>query len=222
MPANHRLFYYMKAYFFRTNWIIRTLFPNYTWRKDPHLKKVYLTFDDGPTPAVTPWVIDQLNQFDATAAFFCIGQNIDANPEIFDQLIKSNHLIGNHTDDHCNGWKTSNDHYIESVKKCSEKIRSKVNSLSHFRPPYGKITAKQADQVRSIGYSVVMWEIISGDYDTALSPEKCLENVLYKIRPGSIIVFHDSVKAFANLEYVLPRTLQFLKDNGYEFGALTD
>lgn len=198
------------------------LFPQYMWRKKTSQKKVYLTFDDGPTPVITPWTLDQLNQHNAKATFFCIGQNIDANPEIFRQLVDSRHIIGNHTDDHCNGWQTATTSYAKSVQKCTDKILRVIPSVSYFRPPYGKITRKQAREVRSMGYTIVMWDIISGDYDADLSPEKCLENVIRKIRPGSIIVFHDSVKAFPNLEHVLPRTLEYLKENGYEFGALTD
>ena len=212
----------MKPYFYRTGLIVSLLFPNYLWKKETSTKTVYLTFDDGPTPMITEWVLEQLEEHNAKAAFFCIGRNISQNPQILRKVIESGHIIGNHTEKHLKGWDTDVATYIESVKECSHKILQHVKTDLWFRPPYGKIKSSQARAIKKMDYKIVMWDIISGDYDKNFSPEDCLENLLKKIRPGSIIVFHDSAKAFDNLKYVLPKTLEFLKTNGYNCGALTD
>ena len=204
-------------YWIKTNRLIKRIFSNYVWDIPTVEKKVYLTFDDGPTPKITAWVLNQLKAFDAKATFFCIGDNIQKYPEIFNSILLNGHNIGNHTFNHYNGWKTKTPKYIENVLLCKEAIQQQTtDNRQLFRPPYGKIKKSQAKAILELGYKIIMWDILSADFDTTITPEKCLENVLKNVAPGSIIVFHDSAKAFKNLEYTLPRTLQFLKDNQYQ------
>lgn len=207
----------MKWYWIKTSRLIKRIFPKYIWDFPAVEKTVYLTFDDGPTPEITTWVLEQLEQFDAQATFFCIGDNIQKHPEIFNQMVQNGHSVGNHTFNHLNGWKTSTVAYLENVRLCEVLIpQHKTHNTTLFRPPYGKIKKSQAEILLAQGYKIIMWDVLSADFDEKVTPEKCLENVLRNIRPGSIIVFHDSVKAFKNLQYALPRTLAFLKQQGYE------
>lgn len=200
----------------KTHWIIKRLFSNYVWEIPNNENKVYLTFDDGPTPEITEWTLNQLKEYNAKATFFCIGDNIRKYPEIFQKIINEGHSIGNHTFNHFNGWKTSTSDYIENVKLYeTEHCKLNTEHCKLFRPPYGKIKPSQSKILRKLGYKIIMWDIISYDFDATISKEQCLENVLKNVKSGSIIVFHDSKKAFWNLEYVLPRTLEFLKEKGY-------
>jgi peptidoglycan/xylan/chitin deacetylase (PgdA/CDA1 family) len=201
---------------------IKLLFPKYVWDIPNHENKVYLTFDDGPTPEITEWVLDQLQLYDAKATFFCIGNNIEKNPEIFQKIINENHAFGNHTFNHLKGWKTDTNEYVENTRRCSLFIREKGKVISDkgdtfelFRPPYGKIKTSQSRALRRLGYKIIMWDVLSRDFDRTIAPEECLKNVLKNVETGSIIVFHDSIKAAQNLKYVLPKTLAFLKENGF-------
>jgi peptidoglycan/xylan/chitin deacetylase (PgdA/CDA1 family) len=203
-------------YWIKTNKLIKLIFPNYVWDIPTVEKKVYLTFDDGPTPEITAWVLNQLKEFNAKATFFCIGDNIRKYPEIFDSIIINGHTIGNHTFSHYNGWKTKTSDYIENVLLCKEAIRKQTTDNTQlFRPPYGKIRKSQANIIRKEGYKIIMWDVLSGDFDGRISPEKCLQNVTKNTRPGSIIVFHDSEKSHKNLVFTLPKFLTFLKQNNY-------
>lgn len=215
----------MKPYWIKTHFIIKKLFPNLIWDIPNKEKKIYLTFDDGPTPEITQWVLAELEKHQVKATFFCIGKNIAAHPEIFNTIIEKGHSIGNHTYNHLNGWKTKTKHYIENSLLCENNIsnlQSKICNLKSklFRPPYGKITAAQAKELRQLGYKIIMWDVLSADFDQTISPEKCLENVLKNTQNGSIVVFHDSVKAYKNLKYVLPRALDYLTKNNYSFEKL--
>ncbi|MBA4155029.1 polysaccharide deacetylase family protein [Flavobacterium sp.] len=206
----------MNFLWIKTNRLIKFIFSNYVWNISNGEKKVYLTFDDGPTPEITEWVLEQLKTYNAKATFFCIGNNMAKHPEIFKRLLNEGHTIGNHTQNHVKGWKTENNTYFEEVEKCDEVISKHTNIDSKlFRPPYGKIKPSQSIYLRKIGYKIIMWDVLSADFDTTISKEKCLENVLKNVESGSIIVFHDSIKAFPNLEYTLPKTLEFLSKNGY-------
>jgi peptidoglycan/xylan/chitin deacetylase (PgdA/CDA1 family) len=197
------------------------LFPKYIWEMPDREKKIYLTFDDGPTPEITAWTLAQLRQYNAKATFFCIGDNIEKYPDIFKKLIAEGHSIGNHTFNHLNGWKTQTQNYLENTKKCDDSIsKLTTDHCRLFRPPYGKIKKSQAKILLEQGYKIIMWDVLSADFDTEITAEKCLENVLSNIKPGSIIIFHDSIKAFKNLEYTLPKTLAFLKENGYNCEAV--
>lgn len=206
----------------KTNMFIKLLFPKYVWDIPNHENKVYLTFDDGPTPEITEWVLDQLQLYDAKATFFCIGNNIEKNPEIFQKIINENHAFGNHTFNHLKGWKTDTNEYVENTRRCSLFIREKGKVISDkgdtfelFRPPYGKIKTSQSRALRRLGYKIIMWDVLSRDFDKTIAPEECLKNVLKNVETGSIIVFHDSIKAAQNLKYVLPKTLAFLKERGF-------
>lgn len=200
----------------KTNRFIKTIFPNYVWEVPNHENKVYLTFDDGPTPEITEWTLAQLKLHNAKATFFCIGDNVRKFPEIFQKVINEGHSVGNHTFNHLNGWKTNTEEYISNTKLYeTEHCTLTTEHCNLFRPPYGKIKPSQSKILRKQGYKIIMWDVISYDFDASITPKKCLENVLKNVQSGSIIVFHDSKKAFQNLEFVLPRTLQFLNEKGY-------
>lgn len=203
-------------YLVKTPHFIQNLFPNYTWRIPTQEKVLYLTFDDGPIPTVTPWVLEQLEAFQARATFFCVGDNIRKHPEIFEQVVASGHAVGNHTFNHLNGWQTENISYFHNVRHCANMVHSVL-----FRPPYGRLKPKQA-QFLQRHYRIVMWDVLSGDFDPKLSEEQCLANVLNNAENGSIIVFHDSLKAEDKLHYVLPKVLEYFAEQGYVFGKLNE
>lgn len=211
----------MKFYWIKTHFLINKLFSRYIWSIPNSKKIVYLTFDDGPTPKITDFVLSELNKFNAKATFFCIGANIKKHPNLFDKILVDGHQIGNHTFNHLNGWQISTEDYLENVLLCEheiEKISNYKNNL--FRAPYGKIRSSQANYLLKKGYKIIMWDVLSADFDTTISKEKCLKNVVENVQSGSIIVFHDSVKAFPNLEYTLPKALAILKDRGFTFEAI--
>lgn len=216
----------MSLYWIKTNQLIKKIFRNYIWDVPNKENKIYLTFDDGPTPEVTDWVLKQLQKHKAKATFFCIGKNIKNHPDLFSKIITAGHKIGNHTFDHCNGWQTSIQEYLKSADLCQIASGYAPNknindeNLLLFRPPYGKIRQSQAKKLRQLGYKIIMWDVLSADFDTTITKEKCLDNVVKNVKSGSVIVFHDSVKAFPNLEFTLPRALKYLKEKGFVFEAL--
>ena len=211
----------MNFYWIKTNRLIKKFFGNYVWEIPNTENKIYLTFDDGPTPEITDWVLQELEKYSAKATFFCIGNNIEKHPEIFKKVIAKGHAIGNHTFNHLNGWKTSTEDYLDNSRRCETAIYNLKPETSHlFRPPYGKIKTSQAEKLRQLGYKIIMWDVLSADYDATISKEKCLENATKKVSAGSIIVFHDSVKAFQHLEYTLPKALKYFKENGFVFEKL--
>lgn len=194
--------------------LLRKWYGSFTWTKPSGDKSVYLTFDDGPIPGPTEFVLEQLEKFQAKATFFCIGNNVKKNPGIYAQILAAGHTVGNHTFNHLNGWQCNTQDYIADVEAASGVITSKL-----FRPPYGRIKKQQALDLKS-DYEIVMWDVLCYDFDALVSPQKCYRNVINYVRPGSIVVFHDSLKAFANLKYALPESLRFLKDEGYVFKAM--
>ncbi len=222
----------MKSYLVKTPKLVQWLFPRRVWafsRKEPN---IYLTFDDGPIPEVTPWVLDLLKEYDAKATFFCIGENVKKHPEIFERIITEGHSIGNHTFHHLKGTETTTEKYLEDIAlfeetittfndefraTSNEQISPLTTRTSLFRPPYGRMTSAQAKKVAEKGYKIVMWDVLSADFDTSILEEKCLENVLNNIKPGSVVVFHDSLKAEKNLRYVLPKVLEFIKGENLLF-----
>ena len=201
--------------------IIKKIFHNQVWEIPNTEEKIYLTFDDGPTPEITEWVLNLLEKENIKATFFCIGQNIEKHPEIFEKIISSGHSVGNHTFNHLKGWKTSIKEYIENVDLCKTEIcKSTSNKYSNlFRPPYGKIKPNQSKTLRKKGYKIIMWDVLSKDYDLNTSPEECFLKVK-KTKSGSIIVFHDSIKAWKNLKYALPKAIAFLKNEGFLFDTI--
>ncbi|PKH66431.1 polysaccharide deacetylase family protein [Flavobacterium sp. ALD4] len=215
----------MSFYWIKTHSLIKKLFSRYVWDFPNTKNKVYLTFDDGPTPEITEWVLEQLDLHNAKATFFCIGKNIEAYPSIFEKLIQKKHSIGNHTFNHLNGWETTTDDYNANVSLCENSIKKHKNEGGNsdsriFRPPYGKIKPTQAKNLKNLGYEIIMWDVLSADFDQTITKERCLKNVVSNIKPGSIIVFHDSVKAFKNLEYALPKALDYLDKNGFQCEAI--
>ncbi|KAB8151978.1 polysaccharide deacetylase family protein [Kordia sp. TARA_039_SRF] len=211
----------MKLYTAKTPKLAKWLFPSLVWEFSVTEKKLFLTFDDGPIPEVTPWVLEQLAKYNAKATFFCIGDNIEKHSEIFQQLLKEGHAIGNHTQQHVNGWKVSKKAYITNIQEAQKSIENHLENSAEasklFRPPYGKLTPQLCKRVQKLGYKIIMWDVLSGDFDKNLSPEKSLSNVVNNAETGSIIVFHDSLKAFEKLKYALPKVLQHFHELGYTF-----
>jgi peptidoglycan/xylan/chitin deacetylase (PgdA/CDA1 family) len=203
-------------YLVKTPKIIQDLFPNFTWRIPSQEKVLYLTFDDGPIPQVTPWVLEQLEAYQAKATFFMVGENIRKHPEVFKQVRAAGHAIGSHTQHHLNGWATDNLPYFHDVRHCANLTKTVL-----FRPPYGKLRPRQA-QFLQRHYRIVMWDVLSADFDPHISAAQCLENVTKHAEAGSIVVFHDSLKAEEKLRYALPRTLAHFAALGYRFEALND
>lgn len=197
---------------------VSNLFPNYVWnlKTEANEKVVYLTFDDGPTLEITDWTLDILKQYKAKATFFCIGNNVSKHLAIFKRIVSEGHAIGNHTHNHLKGWRTRTDNYLENTEKASEFITSKL-----FRPPYGQIRPKQGKALINLNYKIVMWSVLSFDWEQTISKEECLTNVIDNTQSGDIIVFHDSVKAAKNMQYVLPKVLEYYSSRGYKFKSIT-
>ena len=204
-------------YLVRSPLLLKWYYPQLTWNKTRDHKVIYLTFDDGPIPDVTDFVLKTLNSFSAKATFFCIGDNILKYPQIFESIKNDGHSIGNHTFNHLKGWDTSDDVYFQNFQKCQGQTDTNL-----FRPPYGRIKKSQIAQIKSSypEMKIIMWDTLSGDFDTKLSPERCLANVIKYTRNGSIIVFHDSLKAFDRLYYTLPKVLEHFSQLGYRFEQL--
>ncbi len=203
------------VYLAHTPTIVQRLFDQFVWRDAADHQVVYLTFDDGPIPEVTPWVLDLLAEYDAKATFFCVGENVERNPEIFARLRREGHAVGNHTHNHLSGWSNDIERYLDNIERCNELVDSTL-----FRPPYGRLHPRASGQLRE-RYRIVMWDVLSGDFDSSISGDECVSNVLDHVAPGSIVVFHDSLKSERNLRYALPRTLAALTDQGYCFNELS-
>ena len=202
-------------YFFSTPLFLKKGFgKNIVWEKRNAKKSIWLTFDDGPDTLVTPFVLGELKKYNAKATFFCLGKNVEAHPEIFEMISKDGHKIGNHSYSHINGWATDSKKYIADVEMCNSLVKSEL-----FRPPYGKIKLSQLRKLKE-QYTIVLWSLMSGDFDINISKEKCLDVVLSHSKNGSIIVFHDSLKAKEKLEFVLPKFLEHFNNLGYSFLGL--
>lgn len=205
----------MHKYFIKTPGIVKTLFPTFVWSMPDEDKSVYLTFDDGPHPVVTPFVLDLLKQYNAAASFFCIGKNVINHPDVYKRIIEEGHTVGNHSHNHQNGWKTPVKQYLADVATAAIYIDSNL-----YRPPYGRIRLKQAAGIKQAmnktSARIIMWDVLSADFDTSISTTVCVNNVLSNIEPGSIVVFHDSEKAFRILKEALPVIMEKLKEMGYK------
>jgi peptidoglycan-N-acetylglucosamine deacetylase len=216
-------------YFVKAPRWLKWLYPNLTWNipVEKNEKVLYLTFDDGPHPVATPFVLDELKKHKAKATFFCIGKNVAAHSEIYKRSIDEGHTVGNHTQNHLNGWKVTDREYIDDILKASEYIDSKL-----FRPPYGRITRFQASvlsgkirnstkkKMLSSSFKIIMWDVLAADWDNTITTEKCYQNIILNASSGSIIVFHDSAKALEHIQYALPKVLEFYSQKGYRFKAL--
>ena len=197
-------------YLVKTPWWLKQIFSSaLIWKMPAEKNEIYLTFDDGPHPEITPFVLDQLKRYNAKATFFCIGKNVQQYHYVFRRILDEGHSVGNHTYNHLNGWKSSDKEYFENIILAKKHIDSNL-----FRPPYGGISGFQVQQLKAT-FKIIMWDVLSGDFDMNLSPQLCLENVLTNTRPGSVIVFHDSEKAFPRLEYALPKALEFFEEKGF-------
>lgn len=194
--------------------LLQWFYPTLTWHRSRAKKRIFLTFDDGPIPDVTPAIINTLKIYDIRATFFCVGENIKKHPDLFAHLQQNGHRIGNHTYNHLNGWKTSNSDYLENIARCQQLTRTNL-----FRPPYGRGKRSQYTKLKS-DYEIIMWDVLSGDFDTDLTPEQCLDNVIKYTQNGSIVVFHDNLKAIPRVTYALPRAIEHWLEKGYEFGTL--
>ena len=190
--------------------ILKSVIKNVVWRINPAKKVIYLTFDDGPNSRVTPLVLDILDRFEVKATFFCVGENVSRFPDVFDEVKRRGHTVGNHTFNHLKGFEYSTDDYVRNVKKASEFIDSRL-----FRPPHGQIKPSQIKALKD-DYLIIMWDFITYDYDKRIEPEKIIAEVKKRSRNGSIVVFHDSLKAEKNVLQVLLEALRFWKENGYE------
>lgn len=193
--------------------LLQIVAKSYTWKVKTRDKKVFLTFDDGPHPQITPWVLQQLRQYQAKATFFCVGDNVRKFPDTYADILAQKHAVGNHTFHHVKGWNLSTDEYLEEVREASLLIHSPL-----FRPPYGRIKPAQAKKMKA-DYQLIMWDYLSRDFDPKLNREQSL-NAMKKAGKGSIMVFHDSEKAFENLKFLLPRVLTFFSEAEYSFEAL--
>jgi peptidoglycan-N-acetylglucosamine deacetylase len=230
----------MEFFWTKTPKTVKNLLRNFIWEVPNCNNTIYLTFDDGPIPEVTEWVLDILKEEEIKATFFCIGDNIQKHPTIYQRILNEGHKTGNHTFNHLNGWETKTKNYIENFKLCENEIKkfqilnSKIQNLKIrksdsqlptpisqlFRPPYGKMTLSQSKKIQKLGYKIIMWDVLSYDFKPTITAEKCKENVLKNTTAGSIIVFHDSIKAEKTLRKILPEVIQELKNKGFQFDVL--
>jgi len=202
-------------YFYKTPGIVKKIFPDLTWDIPALDKSIYLTFDDGPVNNITDWVLSVLNDYNIKATFFCIGKNVAENPKLYESILEAKHQVGNHTYNHIKGWNALNETYYKDVENCRHLVDSQL-----FRPPYGKIMFFQSKALMSKGYEIIMWDVLSGDFDTKITPQKCLANVIKHTEPGSIVVFHDSLKAANNMKFAMPLFIEHFLNEGFEFKLL--
>ena len=212
-------FFKKDHYLVKTPWWLKKLFPGCLWDIKTKDKTLYLSFDDGPHPVITPYVLKLLKQYNAKATFFCIGENVQNYPEVYQQIINEGHATGNHTHNHINGWKTADNDYMQNIYAAGKFISSGL-----FRPPYGRIKRSQIRLLKQEQpeMKIVMWNILAGDWVTELEPEKCYKRIKGKISNGDIIVFHDTDKAFPRLEYALPKILSHFTEASYHFEKIED
>lgn len=207
-------------YLIKSNLLFKLAYPGRTWNIAPdsgNKKVLYISFDDGPHPVATPFALKTLNDFNAKASFFCLGKNVRDYPDIYQQILRDGHSVGNHSFNHLNGWKSGTQEYIGDIQQAKALIKSPL-----FRPPYGRMSKKQQTALLKTlpDTRIIMWDLLSGDFDTKISPAKCWQNVKKNSEPGSIIVFHDSAKAYDRMQYALPETLAYFTKNGYVFKGI--
>lgn len=215
--GNYNIFISLTCMIHQTPRLLKWFYPSLLWNLPTKEKVIYLTFDDGPIPEVTDFVLEVLDKYKAKAVFFCVGDNIRKHPEVFAKVLQSGHKVGNHTYNHLKGWVTPDETYLENVALCEQELGDKTVKL--FRPPYGRITRSQIKQLKS-DYQIVMWDVLSGDYEKFLSPESCLKGTINATRPGSIVLFHDHLKTYEKIKYVLPRYLEHFSKLGYRFAVI--
>jgi peptidoglycan/xylan/chitin deacetylase (PgdA/CDA1 family) len=206
-------------YVVKMPWLVRKWYSEFYWKLPEKEKIIYLTFDDGPHPFATPFVLEQLKKYGAKASFFCVGNNVRLYPELTKQISEEGHCLGNHTMHHMNGWKVRDEEYIADVIAAAELLPT-----GWFRPPYGRIRQRQFRQLKQEfpSLQVMMWDVLSADFDQSLTGEVCSQNVIRHAGPGSVVVFHDSTRAWERLEIALPKVLDHFSKEGYVFRALPD
>ena len=204
-------------YLVKTPWLLKKFYPECLWDIKTSEKILYLTFDDGPHPIATPFVLEQLKKYNAKATFFCIGKNVEEHFDIYKKIIEEGHSVGNHTYDHLSGWKTNDKTYLDNIFKAKKIIDSNL-----FRPPYGRITKFQLKQLQAEKYNLkpVMWSVLSGDFDEKVSAEQCYPTVVKNAKAGSLVVFHDSQKSIDTLQYALPLVLKYFSEKDFEFKSI--
>lgn len=217
MALNNNFSKHQRMHISRSPAILRSLTrKNLLWDIPDRPGEIFVTFDDGPVPEITPRVLEILKEYDAKATFFCVGDNIAKHPEVYQQILDAGHATGNHTFHHLNGWKSRHEDYLADIQKCSEVVNSRL-----FRPPYGRIRPTFIKYIRN-DYRIVMWSVLTGDYDKELTPANVLKNATDHTTDGSIVVFHDSVKAATNMLYALPEFLDHFSRKGYRFSSIPD
>ena len=202
-------------YLVGSHWWLKRIYPGRVWDMGGRDKNIYLSFDDGPEPGVTPFVLDELAKYNARATFFCIGRNRLQHPELYDRILAEGHAVGNHSFDHLDGWKTNTAVYLDNVLKAKQDIDSDL-----FRPPYGRMTRSQQKQLANAGFKTIMWSVLSGDFDGSVTSQQCCSNVINNAGSGAIIVFHDSQKANEKMIYTLPLVLEHFTKQGYSFNKI--
>jgi peptidoglycan-N-acetylglucosamine deacetylase len=195
--------------------LVTKLFNKLIWNIPNDEKKIFLTFDDGPVPETTEWILNILDFYQAKATFFCVGENVRKHQHLYNKYPEQGHSVGNHTFNHMKGWKHSNANYFENIETAENLIHSQL-----FRPPHGRLKYSQKEYLKK-NYYIIMWDVLSRDYDATISKEACYLNVVNHAKEGSIIVFHDSVKASANMMYALPKVLEYFSNLGYRFAPIT-
>ncbi|MEQ6119282.1 polysaccharide deacetylase family protein [Reichenbachiella sp. MALMAid0571] len=211
----------MGLYFHKTPMWLQKMYSGLTWSIDSLDKTIYLTFDDGPIPEVTSFVLNQLKQYDAKATFFCVGHNIEKYPLEFNEILEKGHSIGNHTFNHLIGWNTSTAQYLENTEKCQKEIEKHIGIKKKrlFRPPHGRISRTQIAVLKR-DYDIVMWTYLTGDFDISLEKENCLKKAVMNTQDNDVVVFHDSLKAYKKLSFVLPEFLKHFSKQGFQFKAI--
>lgn len=206
-------------FFHKTPAVIRWLYPQLKWTIPTHEKVIYLTFDDGPIPGITDFILDNLKEYEVKATFFCVGDNLRKHPQVAERAMTDGHVLANHTHNHLNGWTTTTDRYLENIEECAEQLVQLGQKRKLLRPPYGKIKRKQISLLKS-EYDIIMWDVLSGDYSQKVSPQSCVTNSIKATVAGSIVLFHDNIKAEKNLKYTLPRYLEHFRHTDYQFRTL--
>ncbi|QKX05134.1 polysaccharide deacetylase family protein [Aquimarina sp. TRL1] len=210
---------------YKTPKIIKKIFSGCIWDySNTHKKHIHLTFDDGPIPDVTEFVLDELKKYNARATFFCIGDNINKHPSVFKRILSEGHSIGNHTMNHLQAWKTPTDTYVNNIILCEKQINSHCKRMQQpklFRPPHGQITLKTYRAIKKMGYKIILWDVLSKDWEASIDREVCSLKTIKHTEEGSIVVFHDSLKAANNMKYALPKVLAHFHKNGYTFNSIT-
>ncbi|HWR33430.1 MAG TPA: polysaccharide deacetylase family protein [Chitinophagaceae bacterium] len=211
-------FFKKDHYLVKTPWWLKKLYPGCLWDMQVKDKTLYLTFDDGPHPTITTFILSELKKYNAKATFFCIGENVARYPDLYQKMIDDGHAVGNHTQYHVNGWNTRVEDYLRDIREARQFINSRL-----FRPPYGRMKREQMKQLMTgeDKMAIVMWNILAGDWDASVSPEKCYARIKNKITAGDIIVLHDSDKAWDRMSHILPRLLEDFSKSGFHFGKIS-